>query len=85
MRLLTACALAVLLAGCAPKYQFSVDAATLKMPAAVKERCDPLPKPLKRGASMGDLTKAYDQVNGLYGECATRDAAKADWIESQGQ
>lgn len=85
MKKVTLCLMALLLTGCGTTYKVSVDEAKQHMPEAVKERCEPLPKPLSRGASMGDLTKAYDQVNGLYGECAVRDAAKADWIDSQGQ
>lgn len=85
MRVLIIGLLAVLLSGCAPKYKYSVDAATNTMPESVRQKCDPVPKDLKRGASMGDQTKAFDNLVGLYGECAERDAAKADWIASQGQ
>lgn len=85
MRALTICLLAVLLSGCGTTYKYSVDAGTNTMPEAVRQKCDPVPKELKRGASMGDQTKAYDNLVGLYGECAERDAAKADWIASQGQ
>lgn len=85
MRGLTIGLLAVLLAGCGAKYNYTVDAAVNTMPGAVRQKCDPVPKELKRGASMGDQTKAYDNLVGLYGECAERDAAKADWIASQGQ
>lgn len=77
--------LAVLLTGCGAKYNYSVEAAVNKMPESVRQKCDPVPKELKRGANMGDQTKAYDNLVGLYGECAERDAAKADWIASQGQ
>lgn len=85
MRALTIGLLAVLLAGCGTTYKYSVDAATNTMPGSVRQKCDPIPKELKRGANMGDQTKAYDRLVGLYGECAERDAAKADWIASQGQ
>ena len=87
MRKVTLLALAAILAGCssAPKYSFTVDAATNKMPEAVRQKCAPIPKELGPGASMGNQTVAYDNLIGLYGECAERDAAKADWISSQGQ
>lgn len=79
-------AMAVILAGCssAPKYNFTVDEATNKMPEAVRQKCDPIPKELGQDASMGNQARAYDNLIGLYGECAKRDAAKADWIKSQG-
>lgn len=76
---------AVLLTGCGAKYNYSVDAAVNSMPESVRQKCEPVPKELKRGASMGDLYKAHDNLVGLYGECVERDAAKADWIASQGQ
>lgn len=85
MKHLTIVLLAVLLAGCGAKYNYTVDAATNTMPGSVRQKCEPIPKELKRGANMGDQTKAYDSLVGLYGECAERDAAKADWIASQGQ
>lgn len=80
-------AIAAILAGCssAPKYNFTVDAAANKMPEAVRQKCDPIQKELGHDASMGNQTRAYDNLIGLYGECAKRDAAKADWISSQGQ
>lgn len=85
MRTLAIGLLAVLLTGCGTTYKFSVDEAKNTMPESVRQKCDPVPKELKRGASMGDQTKAYDNLVGLYGECAERDATKADWIASQGQ
>lgn len=85
MKYLTIALLAVMLTGCGAKYQYSIDAAVNKMPESVRQKCDPVPKDLKHGATMGDQTKAYDNLVGLYGECAERDAAKADWIASQGQ
>lgn len=85
MKLVIIAALSALLAGCGSTYRYSVDAATNTMPGSVRQKCEPIPKELKRGASMGDQTKAYDSLVGLYGECAERDAAKADWIASQGQ
>lgn len=84
--------LVTLVAGCSsgPKYNVTVDAATTKAPEAVKVRCDPIDKKMVKRAGekdsvpMGDLLKSNDYLVGLYGECATRDAAKADWIDSQG-
>ena len=81
-----------LVAGCSttPKYNVTVDAAKTQAPEAVKVRCDPIDKKMVKRAGekdsvpMGDLLKAKDYLVGLYGECATRDAAKADWMESQG-
>lgn len=85
MKLVIIAALTGLLAGCGAKYNYSVDAAVNTMPESVRQKCEPVPKELKRGASMGELYKAHDSLVGLYGECAERDAAKADWIASQGQ
>ncbi|MNC63654.1 hypothetical protein D3C76_388880 [compost metagenome] len=87
MMKVTLLAMAVILAGCssAPKYNFTVDAATNKMPEAVRQKCEPIPKELEHGAAMGNQTVAFDNLIGLYGVCAERDAAKADWISSQGQ
>lgn len=77
--------LGVILAGCGTSYKFSVDQTALTMPEAVRQKCDQIPKELQRGASMGNQTTAYNNLIGLYGECAKRDAAKADWISSQNQ
>lgn len=86
MRTLTICLLAALLAGCGTTYKYSVDAGTNTMPESVRQKCDPVPKELSRERnSMGNLYTAYDNLVGLYGECIKRDAAKADWIASQGQ
>lgn len=84
--------LVMLVAGCSsgPKYNVTVDAATTKAPGSVKVRCDPIDKKMvkrageKNSVPMGDLLKSNDYLVGLYGECSTRDAAKADWIDSQG-
>lgn len=91
MKALTIGLLAVLLSGCGAKYNYSVEAAVNKMPESVRQKCEPIDKKLvkKEGevdsVPMGDLLKAKDYLVGLYGECAERDAAKADWIASQGQ
>lgn len=87
MMKVTLLAMAVILAGCssAQKYSFTVDAATNKMPEAVRQKCEPIQKELQPGSTMGSQTVAFDNLIGLYGECAERDAAKADWISSQGQ
>lgn len=86
MKALTICLLAVLLAGCGTQYKFSVDQTANTMPESVRQKCDPVPKEVsRRENSMGKLYTAYDNLVGLYGECAKRDAAKADWITSQGQ
>ena len=85
MKILLACLLAAMLTACGTSYKFSVDQTTLTMPEAVRQKCDQIPKELQRGASMGNQTAAYNNLIGLYGECAQRDAAKADWISSQNQ
>lgn len=87
MKTIALLAVAVVMAGCSsePKYNFTVAEDKNTMPESVRQRCDPIPKELAHGASMGRQTAAYDNLIGLYGECAKRDAAKADWIASQGQ
>lgn len=79
--------MAVLVAGCSsdPSYKFTVSEDKNQMSPSVRQKCDPIPKELGKGASMGNQMEAYDNLIGLYGECAKRDAAKADWITSQGQ
>lgn len=90
MKHVTIIMLAVLLAGCGTTYKYSVDEAKTKAPESVKVKCDTIDKTLVKkdgqadSVPMGDLLKANDYLIGLYGECATRDAAKADWIASQG-
>lgn len=92
MKILMTVALVALLSGCGgTTFKYSVDAATQTMPESVREKCPTIDKKLvkKEGQAdsvpMGDLMKSNDYLIGLYGECATRDAAKADWIKSQGQ
>ena len=85
MKLIMIGLLAAMLAGCGTTYKFNVSQDANKMPESVRQKCEPIPKSLQRGASMGNQTVAYDNLIGLYGECAQRDAAKADWISSQNQ
>lgn len=78
---------ALMLAGCAeppkPGPTVIVSDAKPKASESVKQRCDPLPADID-GDAMGDLYKGYTYLQGLYGVCAKRDGAKADWIASQG-
>lgn len=92
MRALIALSVVLVLAGCGtkPEFTYSVDQAVAKAPASVKERCEPIDKKMVKregqidSVPMGDLYKQSDYLIGLYGECAARDAAKAEWMESQG-
>jgi hypothetical protein len=74
-----ACALilvSALLTGCGTIH---VDPNKLPpMGADVAIKCEPLPD--FTGKNMGDLLDETDRLAGLYEECATRDAAKADWV-----
>lgn len=76
----------LMIAGCGttPKAPTVIVAdAKPKSSESVKQRCEPLPGDID-GDAMGDLYKGYTYLQGLYGECAKRDGAKADWIASQG-
>ena len=75
----------VILTGCGTTYRAEVAQPTNKMDTSVRERCQPIPVELQHKSHMGNLETAYDDLIGLYGKCAIRDKAKADWIESQGQ
>lgn len=81
-------AASLLLTGCGTTYQVRVDADQAPLDPAVAERCDPVlqaPVPNAKGEiPMGDLYQFANDMVGLYGECATRDAGKYDWIKSQG-
>lgn len=86
MRALLVLVAALVIVGCssAPQYSFTVDSERDPAPESVKERCDLLPKEASGEAPMGNILRAYDSLIGLYGICAERDAAKANWITSQG-
>ena len=76
---------AVLLTGCGTTYKSNVVQETNTMPEDVRVRCDLIPESLQHSSHAGNVSNAYDELIGLYGECALRDAAKAKWIGSQGQ
>ncbi len=75
----------LMLAGCAPRLAPTVIVADAKPKASelVKVKCDQLPPDIEDD-TMGALYRGYTQLQGMYGECAKRDAAKAEWIASQG-
>lgn len=77
--------LATLLVGCGTTYKCEVTQPKNRMPESTRILCDPIPESLKHGANAGNVVNAYDELIGLYGECALRDKAKADWVGSQGQ
>jgi|GEM_PF-4594700 hypothetical protein len=88
MKMIILAFMSIILSGCGtpvPHYNFAVDTPMQKAPADIKAKCDPVPKELQHGATMANQTTAYDNLVGLYGVCAQRDAAKADWLTSQGQ
>ncbi len=76
---------ALLLAGCGTTYHAQVVQPSNPMPESVRAKCDLIPVELAHQAHAGNALDAYDSLVGLYGECALRDKAKADWISSQGQ
>lgn len=75
-------AFSLALAGCATPAQIRVDADRVHMPANVRMRCEPLPVPGDQ-MNMGNGLEYTSTLIGMYGECAARDSAKADWIASQ--
>lgn len=74
-------AIAIALAGCSA---IEVKPDAIPVNPMISELCDLVPDPPPRGAAMGDLYTFSHEMIGLYGECALRDKAKADWIKSQG-
>jgi hypothetical protein len=76
---------AVLLAGCQNTPQAKPDDNVLPLDPTVAQKCAIVPAaPPRDTADMGQLLEFGDLMVGLYGECATRDAGKYDWIKSQG-
>ncbi|WP_441280545.1 hypothetical protein [Tardiphaga sp. 862_B3_N1_1] len=77
---------AVLLTGCGAtsKKVVMLDPIKPRMPADVRQKCDPVPNAPPRGSSMGDLYTWSDSMVDLYADCALRDRAKLRWVESQG-
>ncbi len=75
---------ALLLSGCGTTYQVRVDADVAPLDPSVAEKCDPVPGTPPRGTDVGKLYTFADNMIALYGDCATRDAGKYNWIKSQG-
>lgn len=86
MKKLMLVAALTILSGCSgnshPATQVVVDQAKPQMRESLRVTCPPVE--LDPGDTMGTLYKAYSDLLGLYGECATRDKNKADWVASQG-
>ena len=74
---------AVALGGCG-HIPVTVDAAVVPRDPSVQTPCDLVPPSPARGSSFGEVYTFSQTMVGLYGECALRDQAKGDWIESQG-
>lgn len=74
------------MAGCSdkprPATQVVVDQAKPHMSESLRVTCPAVD--LDPGENMGTLYKAYSDLLGMYGDCATRDKNKADWVASQG-
>jgi hypothetical protein len=82
---LTMLAAVLCLGGCATtQYLPAKPEEKVKAQANVVKTCDPVPAAPARGANFGNVYGAYDDLVGLYGECALRDRAKLDFIRSQG-
>ncbi len=75
----------VTLSGCGTLYQAMVAQPTNLMPESIRQKCEPIPVELAHKAHAGNLMDAYDSLVGLYGECALRDRAKANWVGAQNQ
>lgn len=73
------------LAGCKNTPQDQPDPNVLPLGPAIETKCAIVPDaPPRDSAHMGQLLVFSDQMVAQYGECALRDAAKYDWIKSQG-
>lgn len=72
------------LTGCATKPTVIVDGVKPKMPADIRQPCDPVPAAPPRGSNMGNLYEWSDAMVDLYAECALRDAKKRAWADQQG-
>ena len=80
-----ALAIALMLGGCTTTtYKVDVTADKVPFDKTVAQQCDPVPATPPRGSSFGTVYEFGNKMVGLYGECALRDKAKADWIKSQG-
>lgn len=85
MKALATLALAALLAGCgsAPKVVVQVDDVPQLAPN-LAVHCPPLDRleaPVGADVALGTVLAYVDDLVAAYGECATRDAGKAAWIE----
>lgn len=84
-RLLPLIIASLAVSGCAASTPNArVDASRSIAPANLTTTCDPLPR-LGKPAPMGALLEYSDMVVGMYGECARRDRAKAEYIKSMHQ
>ena len=79
-----ALAIALMLGGCGTTYEVRVDQDKVPLDKAVGEQCAPGPSTPARNSSFGTVYEFANKMVGLYGECALRDQAKANWIKSQG-
>lgn len=85
MKALAMLTVAALLAACgsAPKVTVQVDDVPQLAPN-LAVRCPPLDRleaPAGADVALGVLLAYVDDLVAAYGECATRDAGKATWIE----
>lgn len=78
--------LAAALAGCGTTNTYKVTQQDDKVPVDpnVNATCDIVPDTPPRKSSFGTVYEFANKMVGLYGECAIRDQAKANWIKSQG-
>lgn len=86
MRIILALAAALALAGCGTTTTFKTYVQDDKLPVDpnVGVTCDLVPETPPRSSSFGAVYEFANEMVGLYGVCALRDKAKADWIKSQG-
>ncbi len=83
MRLFFIVVAALFLSGCVSTPVYRMDVPVPMPPANIMTRCEALPPPLVKPVTMGGLLQHDVQMVSLYVECASRDQAKADWIEAQ--
>lgn len=86
MRKVLILAIALALPGCGATNTYKNYVQDDKNPVDpnVNVTCDLVPETPPRSSDFGEVYEFANDMVGLYGVCALRDKAKADWIKSQG-